>query len=352
MIDHQSQKYNPFCSLFGNFNGEDVFIFSLQNKNGIVVKVINYGAAIQSILVPDRNGVFEDIVLGFENLAGYLQKGNRYFGAVVGPYANRIANGQFSLQGITYQLTQNRGNHSIHGGYVGLDKVIWKTQFLTQVNKLILSYDHSDGIEGYPGNLSIELVYTLTDNNELTIEYKAKSDKSSIINLTNHSYFNLAFSKEKTILNHELYIDASGYTEVDKEFIPTGKIIPIQTTPLDFTMPKLIGNSSMEAVFDFDHNMVLNKKDNESKHSATLYSPSSGRKMDIITNQPGIQFYTSNFLDGTLIGKGGEPYQKYAGICLETQHFPDSPNHDNFPSTELHPGESYEQKTTYRFSVN
>ncbi len=346
-----SPSRSPYVSLFGHVNGKEISCISLKNKCGTEVDIITYGAAITRILVPDRKGLMEDVVLGFDNLDGYLQKGNRFLGAIVGRYANRISKGIVPINGISYQVTKNRGDHSIHGGNVGFDKVIWVVSRFNGTNELQLSYESKDGEEGFPGNLSVGVTYSLSEDNSLTIDYKANSDSPTVINLTNHSYFNLAPAHQMSILDHELQINADLYTEINAELIPTGKVIALKGGPLDFNSPKLIGRDILNLPAGYDHNLVLNKSLNELSKVATLYHPVNGRCMEVFTSQPGMQFYSGNFLDGSLIGKSGISYGKHSAVCLETQHFPDSPNHPHFPSTTLLPGEAYHHITSYNFSV-
>jgi aldose 1-epimerase len=336
---------------FGIKGDKEVMQFALRNQHGVQVNIINYGAAITNIFVPDKNGIMEDVVLGFDNLDGYLQKGNRFFGALVGRYANRIANGRFSINGIPYQVTKNRGDHSIHGGTIGFDKVIWEVVETNDSDSLTLSYKSKDGEEGYPGNLKVSVSYTLSEDNSLKIEYRATTDQPTIINLTNHSYFNLSPSKDMSILDHELMINADFYAEVNDELIPSGNLVNVKNGPLDFKAPKLIRKDISKLASGYDHNMVLNKSAGEISQAATVYHPTNGRCMEVFTDQPGLQFYSGNFLDGSLIGKGSVRYGKYSGLCLETQHYPDSPNHSHFPSTILLPNQTYNHITSYNFSV-
>lgn len=334
---------------YGMIGTDTVYQYTLTNSNGMVVKLLNYGATVTHIFVPDKNRSFGDVVLGFDSLSGYLQKNNPYFGCVAGRYANRIANARFILDGKTYSLAANNKGNSLHGGLRGFDKLIW-TATKTSDSSLQLNYLSKDGEEGYPGNLSVQVIYTLTGNNELKIEYKATSDKPTPVNLTNHSYFNLSAGKDSTVLDHRLMLKADRYTAVNDQLIPTGQLPEVKGTPMDFTLSKRIGDDLPKVPGGYDHNWVLNKMDSLAL-VGSLYHPASGRYMEIYTTQPGIQFYTGNFLDGTLIGKGGKKYVQYAGLCLETQHFPDSPNRPAFPNTILKPGETYTETTVYKFSV-
>jgi len=336
---------------FGTVGNDSIYQFKLQNAKGTEVFIMNYGGTITNLLVADKNGQKGDVVLGFDSLSGFLQKGNPYFGALIGRYGNRIANGKFTLDGKTYALaTNNNGNH-LHGGIKGFDKVVWNVDAASD-SALHLSYNSKDGEEGYPGNLQVKVVYSLDNDNALKIDYTASIDKACPINLTNHTYFNLSAGKDSTILDHELMIDADRYTAVNDKLIPTGQLPSVKNTPMDFTKAKRIGNDIDKVKGGFDHNWVLNKKDESLSLIATLYHPASGRFMEVYTTQPGVQFYTGNFLDGTLTGgKNGAKYVQHSGLCLETQHFPDSPNQPSFPSTVLKPGETYHQVTVYKFST-
>ena len=320
------------------------------------VTIANYGGAITAIKVPDRKGEFGDVVLGFNTLAEYL-KNPRYFGAIIGRHANRIARGEFSLSGKTYRLTQNNGPNHLHGGNKGFDKVVWDAQEETghAEAQLRLNYESADGEEGYPGNLSAAVTYKLLSTNELRIDYRATTDQDTIVNLTNHSYFNLAGSD--TILTHELMINADRFTPVAEDLIPTGEIREVRDSPMDFTRSVSIGATITEKYDQlnftggYDHNFVLTKSDESLRLAARVYEATSGRILEVLTTQPAIQFYSGNFLDGSVAGKGGTVYKKYAGFCLEPQHYPDSPNHPAFPTTVLKPGEEYSQTSVFRFSA-
>jgi aldose 1-epimerase len=333
-----------------------VDLYTLTNDKGVEARITTYGGIVVSLKVPDRNARLGDVVLGYENLEGYLTSSS-YFGALIGRYGNRIAKGSFQLGGTPYQLAQNNGDNHLHGGVVGFDKVIWKAKELWGEDEvgLQLTYLSHDGEEGYPGNLSVTVVYTLTNNNELKIDYSATTDKKTIANLTNHSYFNLAGNGD--ILGHELMLKADRFTPVDKGLIPTGELSSVEGTPMDFTTPTAIGariNQNDEQLIyglGYDHNWVLNNSGGKLALAAKIFEPTSGRVMKVYTTQPGIQFYSGNFLDGSITGKNGEIYYKHFGFCLETQHFPDSPNHSNFPSTSLNPGQRYKQTTIYKFSA-
>ncbi|SDK42951.1 aldose 1-epimerase [Catalinimonas alkaloidigena] len=333
--------------------GDSVTLYTLTNPSGVKVGIINYGAIVTSIVVPDRNGEMGDVVLGFDNLEGYLIP-PPYFGAVVGRYGNRIANGKFTLNGQTYTLAKNNGPNHLHGGNKGFDKVVWDAEPFEEGDDVgvRLSYTSPDGEEGYPGTLQVTVTYTLTPDNELEMHYDAETDKATPVNLTNHSYFNLSAGKSNDILGHELMINADRYTVVDATLIPTGEQRPVEGTPMDFTAPHAIGERIAQVEGGYDHNYVLNRTSGEGLQKAVrVVEPTSGRVMEVTTTQPGVQFYSGNFLDGTITGRGNASYIKHAGFCLETQHFPDSPNHPDFPSTVLNPGERYDETTVYRFSV-
>ena len=326
-------------------DGEEVYLYTLKNRNGVEVSITNYGGTITSIMAPDRNGVFGDVALGYETLDEYV-KNPRYFGALIGRFANRIAGGKFSLDGVEYQLAQNNGQNHLHGGVKGFDKRLWKSSETAATNGLHLEYFSKDGEENYPGNLSIAVDYSLSDENELRIEYHANTDKDTIVNLTNHSYFNLGGQGHGTILDHELMLHANSFTPVAEDLIPTGEIRSVEGSTMDFRTGRVIGNGG------YDHNFVLDDWKHGSLRSvARLREPRSGRVMEVFTTQPGVQFYSGNFLDGSLIGKGGVRYEKYAGLCLETQHYPDAPNHPNFPTTVLRVGKSYKEITVYKFTT-
>ncbi|MCB0037180.1 MAG: galactose mutarotase [Anaerolineales bacterium] len=337
-------------------DGSLVDLFTLVNDADLEVRITNYGGAVVSILTPDREGALADIVLGFDRLDSYLQE-QPYLGALVGRYANRIAQGRFTLNGVDYVLAQNNGSNHLHGGLQGFDKVVWQATPFTSEDGvgLTLHYQSAAGEEGYPGKLNVQVVYTLTNAQELKISYTATADQDTVVNLTNHAYFNLVGSGD--ILGHELTLNADQFTPVSETLIPTGELRSVMGTPLDFTQPAVIGaridqpDEQLRFAGGYDHNWVLNKPEGQLSLAATVYEPTSGRLLETYTTQPGIQFYSGNFLDGTLIGKGERPIHKRAGFCLETQHFPDSPNQPDFPSTVLRPGETYEQATIYRFGV-
>ncbi len=339
---------------FGSMDGKAVTQFTLTNSSGAEVSVIEYGGIVVSLKVPDRDGNLGDVVLGFDDLESYLEY-NPYFGAITGRYANRIARGQFEIDGTVYELPVNNGPNSLHGGIKGFDKVIWSGRPLPSGDGVQLTYTSADGEEGYPGTLDATVTYTWTDDTELRIEYDARADKPTIVNLTNHSYFNLRDGGGSTVLDHEMVINASRYTPIDETLIPTGEIAPLDETPLDFRVATAIGaridDDDEQLAFGsgYDHNYVLDREAEGLALAATVHDPATGRTMDVMTEEPGVQFYSGNFLDGQLAGKGGVPYQHRSGFCLETQHFPDSPNHPDFPSTVLRPGDTYSTATVYRF---
>jgi len=337
--------------LFGKMpDGTKIYQFKLKNKNNLMVSIINYGGIINSIKIPDKNGKFDDIVLGFNCLKKYLAE-HPYFGAIIGRYANRIADGEFTLNDKQYNLAKNNGNNHLHGGIKGFDKVVWDVEAIDEKNEwgVLLKYTSPDGEEGYPGKLETTVKYTLNDKNELKIEYTATTDKPTPVNLTNHSYFNLKCAGCGTILDHYLKINADKYTEVNDELIPTGEINKVQGTPLDFTSLHLIGKRIDKIKGGYDHNFILNKKNKQISLAAKVVEKETGRIMEVYTTQPGLQFYSGNFLDGSIRGKNRKVYKKHYGFCLETQHFPDSPNHPGFPSTILNPGEKYLHTTIYKF---
>jgi aldose 1-epimerase len=336
--------------------GEAVEEYTLTNASGMEVKIITYGGAIQSLRVPDRNGEMRNIVLGFDNLLDYETR-SPYFGCITGRYGNRIANARFSIDGKEYRLAANDGTNSLHGGIEGLDNRVWKGKAVD--GGVSLSYLSPDGEEGYPGNLDLTVVYTLTEDNALRIDYRATTDAPTVINLTNHSYFNLAGNGSGTIYDHLVMLNADRYTPVNQNLIPTGELAPVAGTPLDFRMPVKVGarirsgHPQMVLARGYDHNFVLNRTDHTTlSFAARVYDPTSGRIMEVLTTEPGIQFYTGNFLDGTRVGSSGGMYRQGDGLCLETQHFPDSPNQPAFPSTALRPGETYQTTTVYRFTTD
>jgi aldose 1-epimerase len=338
-------------------DGQPVEVFTLRNANGVEARIINYGGTVLSLKVPDRNGQFGDVVLGFDTLAEYEQK-SPYFGCLIGRYGNRIAGGRFTLNGVIYQLATNDGPNHLHGGIKGFDKRVWKVEraeVTPQGPQLVLSYLSPDGEEGYPGNLHVTATYTLTKDNGLRLDYRATTDKDTIVNLTQHSYFNLAGHGD--ILGHVVYLNADRFTPVDATLIPTGELRPVEGTPFDFRKPTAIGariqqdDEQLRYGRGYDHNWVINKKPGELALHARVVEPTTGRVLEVLSTEPGLQFYSGNFLDGTLKGKYGQVYAHRSGFCMEPQHFPDSPNKPNFPSVVLKPGQEYRNTIIYRFSV-
>lgn len=353
-----AQSHGLQVQPWGQLDGKAVSLYTLKNASGMEVKISNYGGTVTSVKVPDREKKFGDVVLGFATLDGYTAKVNTgYFGALIGRFGNRIGHGTFNLDGHTYHIPTNEGPNTLHGGVRGFDKRVWDAKDVStgQAQALQLHYLSPDGEEGFPGNLNVTVTYTLSEKNELRIDYSATTDKDTVLNLTNHSYFNLSGPGSGTILDDKIMIAADHYTPVDKTLIPTGKIAPVAGTPFDFRKAEVIGsrigeaNEQLKFANGYDQNFVLN-------HSVTLAlaarveDPKSGRVLEVLTTQPGIQFYTGNFLNGTVHGIGGT-YQFRSALALETQHFPDSPNHPNFPSSELKPGEKFHQITEWRFST-
>lgn len=345
-------------SIFGETPDGTAELYRLENSNGMVVEITNYGGIVVSIIVPDSAGNFEDVALGFDSLSPYLEE-HPFFGAIIGRSGNRIAKGKFSLDGNNYSLATNNGPNHLHGGIKGFDKVLWSASKIdtTDAVGVVLTYSSKDMEEGYPGNLKAKVTYLLNNKDELQINYEATTDKPTLCNLTNHSYFNLAGAGNGTILDHQLMINADHYTPVDETLIPLGEIAPVEGTPFDFTTPTAIGarineeHPQIKNGLGYDHNFVLNKEDAGLTLAATVYEPTSGRVMEVFTEEPGVQFYAGNFLDGSLVGKDGKKYDYRYGFCLETQHYPDAPNQPNFPSTVLNPGETYSTGTIYRFST-
>jgi aldose 1-epimerase len=335
---------------FGTYEGKPVTEYTLTNASGMQVGIINYGGIITKIITADKTGAMGDVVTGFESLDGFLQKGVPYFGALIGRYGNRIANGKFTLDGKEYKLAGNNNGNSLHGGNKGYDKVYWNIEKQAGDSSLKLTYLSKDGEEGYPGNLNIEVIYTLTADNGLMIDYAATTDKATPINLTSHAYFNLSAGKDSTILGHDLMMKADKFTPVNDALIPTGKLEEVKGGPMDFNTAKSIGKEIATVAGGYDHNWVLNKNGNTLEMVAVLSHASSGRSMEVWTTEPGLQFYSGNFLDGTLTNtKGGAKYIKHGALCLETQHYPDSPNQPAFPTTILKPGETYRHTTVYKF---
>jgi len=337
-------------------DGTPVELYTLKNANQVEAQITNYGGIIVALKVPDQAGNLADVTLGFENLEGYLS-GHPYFGAIIGRYGNRIGKGCFSLDGVEYTLAQNNNGNHLHGGLQGFDKVVWKAQIIDTENGQVLqlNYVSQDGEEGYPGTLDVTVTYTLTAENALRIDYQATTDKKTVVNLTNHAYFNLRETGD--ILGHQIQINADRFTPVDAGLIPTGELRPVAGTPFDFRQMKVIGedihaeDEQIKNGNGYDHNFVLNPTDNELNFAAKVVESTTGRILEVFTSEPGLQFYTGNFLDGTLTGKNGVVYAHRTGFCLETQHFPDSPNKPEFPSTVLAPGEVYQSTTVYKFSV-
>jgi len=344
----------------GTHKEEQTDLITIKNVNGLILQVTNYGGKIVTLFVPDKDGNMGDIVFGYENIQEYLD-GNRSFGAIVGRYANRIAAGTFALDGIQYQLPLNEGGkNTLHGGNSGFDDAVWNAEKINSAEgeavKLILQ--SPDGDQGFPGNLTVEVIYTLTDNDELIVDYKAVTDKPTVINLSQHSYFNLAGHASGSILDHELMINADKFTPVNKNLIPTGEFRSVEGSPFDFRTPHKIGeriddeNEQLKIGRGYDHNFILNKETpGDLSLAASVFENSTGRFMEVFTTHPAIQLYTGNFLDGSAMGKGNVAYNLRTGFCLETQHYPDSPNHPEFPSTVLRPGEEYKHRTIFKFSV-
>jgi aldose 1-epimerase len=345
--------------VFGSLpDGTVVKLFTLTNANGMEVRAISYGAILLSVKVPDRSGRLGDVVIGHDSIEGYLTK-SRFFGAVVGRYGNRIANGKLAIDGREYQLTQNNGTNHLHGGARGFDKIVWSTEIRTDPRgpSVGFSLKSPDGDEGYPGNLSAHVVYTVTAANELIVEYSATTDKPTIVNLTQHSYFNLAGEGSGTIADHRLTIHADHITPVSTILIPTGELMPVEGTPFDFRRETAIGaridadHPQIKLASGYDHNFVLSRNGNGLAPAVRVVEPKTGRTMDVSTTEPGLQFYTSNKLDDSFVGKSGHVYGSRSAFCLETQHFPDSPNHPNFPSTVVRPGQDYRSTTVFKFGV-
>jgi aldose 1-epimerase len=352
-------KSVPTKKAFGKTaDGQAVDLYTLRNAKGAEATITNYGGIVVTLKMPDKHGKFDDIVLGYDSLEGYLEK-TPYFGCLVGRYGNRIGGAQFTLDGKTYTLSKNDGPNSLHGGVKGFDKVVWDAKPLATKDgpALELTYLSKDGEEGYPGNLKVTALYTLTDDNALRLDFTATTDKPTVVNLTHHSYFNLAGQGKGDILGHEVYINSDKTTPVDKTLIPTGELASVEGTPFDFRKPTTIGarindpDQQLQYGPGYDHNWVINKSAGELGLQARVYEPTTGRVMEVISTEPGLQFYAGNFLDGTIKGKGGVVYQHRTGFCMEPQHFPDSPNKPQFPSTELRPGQTYKNTIIYKFSA-
>ena len=336
--------------------GTPVDLYTITNDAGMQVSITNYGGIVVTLTAPDRHGNYADVVLGYDEFQRYLQA-SPYFGALIGRYGNRIGKGTFTLNGVTYTLAVNNGPNHLHGGLKGFDKVVWTANELPDMNSLELTYTSVDGEEGYPGTLSVKVVYTLTADNALKIEYTATTDQDTVLNLTNHTYFNLAGDGSGDILGHEMMLNADRFTAIDNGLIPTGILADVTGTPMDFRTPTAIGariNADDEQIRfggGYDHNWVINAGVESPALAARVYEPQSGRVMEVRTTEPGVQFYSGNFLDGSITGKGGHVYHQRTGFCLETQHYPDSPNHPEFPSTVLKPGDIYHSTTVYSFSA-
>lgn len=332
---------------FGHFENKEVTAYTISNETGMQVTVINYGAAITQIITPDKEGIAGNVILGFDTLEGYIQNGHQYHGCVVGRYANRIAHSAFLLDGTMYQLNSYHKSFCLHGGIRGFDKVWWDIEAING-SSLKLTYSSKDGEEGFPGNLQTEMIYTLTPDNELILDYTAHTDKPTPVNLTNHCYFNLSAGKEHTVLNHRLTVFASQYTESNEDLVPTGKLVNVENTPMDFSKAKTVGKD-IAAAGGYDHNMILNTSPGK---AAELYDPSSGRFMEMFTTEPAVQFYTGNALHfDNEINKSRSCFIQYQGLCLEAQQYPNSPNEPAFPNTILRPGAVYRQTTSYKFSL-
>ncbi len=339
-------------------DGRPVDLYTLTNSNGVEVRAMTYGGIIVSLRVPDKNGKMDDVVLGHDKVDGYLVN-PPYFGAIVGRYANRIANAMFTLDGAKYTLAKNDGPNSLHGGVNGFNKVVWDASPIKNDKGVGVAFNclSKDGEEGYPGNLKVKVSYTLTDENQLMLDYEARTDKATPLNLSQHSYFNLAGEGTGDILGHELMLNADRFTPVDQTLIPTGELRAVQGTPMDFTKPTAIG-ARIDDTYEqlvlghgYDHNFVINRKNDSLTLAARVHEPTSGRVLEVYTTEPGVQFYSGNFLDGTITGKQGHVYKRRYGLCLETQHFPDSPNHPDFPSTILRPGTTFHSQTVFKFST-
>lgn len=350
--EEQAQNEEILVNDFGMIGTTPIKEYSIRNRAGMQVSVLNYGGTITEIIVPDRNGNFENVVLSFPTLTGYLGDNNPYFGALIGRYANRIGKATFQLNEQQYTLAPNNNGNTLHGGKKGFDKVVWNVK-LESDSSLRMTYDSPDGEEGFPGNLHVEVVFTLSEANALTLDYTATTDQATPVNLTSHAYFNLSAGKSSTILDHELQLFAERITAVNDSLIPTGEFMEVFETPFDFLEAKSIGRDIQNVPGGYDHNFVLfeAKETGLAGPAAILYDPLSGREMKLFTSEPGLQFYSGNFLDGTITGKNGQVYIKHSGLCLEPQHFPDSPNQPHFPSTILKPGETYYQTSRFEFST-
>jgi aldose 1-epimerase len=356
-VEEASQSGLLFSAFKGEIDGKENNLYIMKNANGMEVCVINYGARIVSVLVPDKTGGMQDVVLGFDNISDFLNNNNN-FGAAIGRYGNRIAKGKFKLDGVEYQLTINNGENSLHGGITGFQDQMFD---IIQVDSATLEcqYLSPDGDNGYPGNLNVKVIYKLTNDNAIDISYEAETDKPTVVNLTNHSYFNLSGNPNNITVDHILFMNCDNYTPVDAELIPTGEIATVKNTPMDFTQPTIIGERIDDYTFDqlklgggYDHNWIFNAQGDINTLACKAFCPLTGIFLEVYTIEPGVQFYAGNFLDGTLTGKKGIVYNKRAAFCLETQHYPDSPNQPNFPGTVLRPGEKYVSRCIYKFGVS
>ena len=359
-----SMTPNPLSSVtksdFGKTpDGQSVELYTLHNSKGAEAAIMTYGGTVQRLTMPDRNGKLEDVVLGYDTIDGYTGTNCPYFGALIGRYGNRIGGATFNLEGQTYTLAKNNNGNTLHGGLKGFDKVIWTAKASVGIHgpQLVLAYISKDGEEGFPGNLEVAAIYTLTENNELKLEFTAKTDKPTVVNLTHHSYFNLAGQGNGDILSHEVYINSDKTTPTDSNLIPTGAFADVTGTPFDFRKPTAIGarindpDTVLQYGPGYDHNWVINKPLGQFGLMARVVEPTSGRVMEVWSDQPGLQFYAGNFLDGSITGKGGKVYNRRNAFCMEPQHYPDSPNKPNFPSTELKPGQTYHNTIVYKFST-
>ena len=358
-----AEKFETAIGPFGKLpDGREATLYTMKNANGLTLDITNYGGIITRILTPDRKGEFADIVLGYDNLDGYL-KSSPYFGALIGRYANRIGGASFSLEGETFHLSANEGTKKapiqLHGGLEGWDKKLWNGELVEKEDHvaLVLSLRSPDGEEGFPGDMNVKVVYQLNNDGELIVDYEATTTKPTVVNMTQHTYFNLAGEGSGDILDHELQIVSDSITAVDKRMMPTGHFMPVVNTPFDFNEPIAIG-ARIEADHEllklgrgYNHNWVLNRQDDGLCEAAAVYEPTTGRTLEVWTTEPGIQFYCATFLDGSIIGKSGKPYESRSGLCLETQHYPDSPNQPNFPSTALYPGDVYKSTTVFKFGA-
>ncbi|MBE7175534.1 MAG: galactose mutarotase [Mucilaginibacter polytrichastri] len=356
MTADSSQTQTDTAAFDSTIDGKKTALYLLKNKNGVTAAITNFGGKVEALNVPDKAGKMTDVVLGFNNIHDVVNSKEAYFGALIGRYGNRINKGKFTLEGKPYQITLNNNGNMLHGGTHGFNSKVWDAKQIDE-HTLQLNYVSKDGEEGFPGTLNVKVVYTLTDDNELKIDYEATTDKTTVLNLTNHAYFNLNGEGSGPVLDHQLTLNADKFTPVDKTLIPTGKLEPVAGTPFDFRQAKAIGkdidadNEQLKNGLGYDHNFVLIRKGNGLEPAATVTGDKSGITMEVLTQEPGVQFYTGNFLKGEDTGKSGKPYEYRNAFCLETQHFPDSPNQPNFPTTTLKPGQTYKTTTVYKFSV-